>query len=159
MSPKPIASPLPPRKSPVREETWHVPPSKPNAATAGLARTQSTPAQRAFAKRSPRRSGPSGEYTPDRQGNNFALAMADDIEALFLKAVWRGDPRKIIRGLSKQTGATEESIARVLYSRLLQYRAETRAFRSRIEGMRGYLVELIADVDAAGRAVWERKSA
>lgn len=106
-----------------------------------------------------RRTGASVDYRPDISGNLFAVRMADDIEREFRKMLWRGDPRKIIRGLAKRSGATEEAVAFVLYRRLMQYRAESLEFRRQIERMREFLAEMVKAVDEAGQEIWRRKIA
>jgi hypothetical protein len=107
-------------------------------------------------KRTSRKTGPSIEYRLDRPGNNFNYLTPKfiaDVEFQFDRLIYRHDPRKIIRAISKRTGATEEAVAHILLvGKLRQYRAECREFRKCI-------AEVLPRVAQAGAEAWKKRVA
>lgn len=110
----------------------------------------SAAAPRTFAKSSRRRRGPSVEYKPNIFGHWLTAVFIAEVESHYDRLVYRVDPRKIISGIAKRTGATEEAVAHILLvGKLRQYRAESREFRK-------CLAEAAPRANEAGAEVWRR---
>lgn len=98
-----------------------------------------------------RKTGPSVAYKPNGLGNLLTEKFVSEVESQFDRLVYRHDPRKIIRAISKRTGATEEAVAHILLvGKLTQYRAENREFRR-------WISEVLPRVAQAGEAAWKQR--